>query len=105
MMIKQNKPYKVLLVGDCLANGGAERVHALLSGYFHNSGLEVHNCIFLDWITYEYSGSLLNLGKISPNGFLKIIGPNLEILQKISRLRFVLKYPEFIKLNNKFFLK
>ena len=69
MMIKQNKPYKVLLVGDCLANGGAERVHALLSGYFHNSGLEVHNCIFLDWITYEYSGSLLNLGKISPNGF------------------------------------
>ncbi len=64
-MIKQNKVIKVVLVSDCLANGGAEKVHALLSGYFHKAGLEVHNCIFIDWVTYDHSGSLLNLGKVS----------------------------------------
>jgi glycosyltransferase involved in cell wall biosynthesis len=66
-MIKQNKGYKVALIGDCLANGGAEKVHALLSDYFQHSGLEVHNCIFSDKVVYNYSGSLLNLGAIHSN--------------------------------------
>ncbi|WP_313805364.1 glycosyltransferase [Flavobacterium sp.] len=66
-MIKQDKVIKVALVGDCLANGGAEKVHALLSNYFYKEGLEVHNCIFMDWVTYEYSGSLCNLGTIASN--------------------------------------
>jgi hypothetical protein len=47
-MIKQknqNQKIKIALIGDSLA-GGAEKVHALLSIYFKNSGLEVQNCIF-----------------------------------------------------------
>lgn len=66
-MISQNNKYKIALIGDCLANGGAEKVHALLSVYFHKMGLEVHNCIFVDWIEYEHSGSILNLATIYPN--------------------------------------
>lgn len=65
IMTNQDKKFKIALIGDCLANGGAEKVHALLSVYFEKMGLEVHNCILVDWITYEYSGSLLNLGTIA----------------------------------------
>jgi len=65
-MINRNQTYKIALIGDCLAGGGAEKVHALLSTYFQKAGLEVHNCIFVDWISYDYSGSLLNLGIINP---------------------------------------
>ncbi|WP_445454188.1 glycosyltransferase [Flavobacterium sp. 25HG05S-40] len=64
-MTNQDKKFKIALIGDCLANGGAEKVHALLSVYFQKAGLEVHNCILVDWITYEYSGSILNLGTIA----------------------------------------
>ncbi|WP_293895296.1 glycosyltransferase [Flavobacterium sp.] len=63
-MTKPDIKFKIALIGDCLANGGAEKVHSLLSLYFQKAGLEVHNCVFADWIQYEYSGSLLNLGKI-----------------------------------------
>ena len=63
-MTKPDRKYKIALIGDCLANGGAEKVHSLLSLYFQKAGLEVHNCVFADWIQYEYSGSLLNLGKV-----------------------------------------
>lgn len=66
-MFNQNKKYKIGLVGDSLSKGGAEKVHALLSIYFNNIGYEVHNCILIDAVTYEYSGSVQNLGKIKPN--------------------------------------
>ncbi len=88
-MINRNPTYKIALIGDCLAGGGAEKVHALLSQYFQKAGLEVHNCIFVDWISYEYSGSLLNLGIINPeSNFIK---------RKISRF---LELKTFIKENN-----
>lgn len=66
-MINQNRKYKIALIGDCLANGGAEKVHAMLSVYFHKAGLDVYNCVFVDWIQYEYAGYILNLGKIHPD--------------------------------------
>lgn len=66
-MSDQNKKHKIGLVGDSLSKGGAEKVHALLSIYFENQGLNVHNCILIDLVTYEYSGSVLNLGKIKTN--------------------------------------
>jgi glycosyltransferase involved in cell wall biosynthesis len=66
LMIKSDPTYKVALVGDCLAGGGAEKVHALLSHYFQAHGCEVHNVIFVDWVAYDYAGSLMNLGKINP---------------------------------------
>lgn len=66
-MFNQNKKYKIALIGDSLSKGGAEKVHAILSNYFEKKGFEVHNCILIDAVTYEYSGSLLNLGKIKAN--------------------------------------
>ena len=88
-MINQNRKYKIALVGDCLANGGAEKVHALLSGYFQKAGLDVSNCVFVDWIQYEYSGSILNLGKINSDAN--------PIKRKVTRF-FILR--KFIKENN-----
>lgn len=66
-MSEQQKKYKIALIGDCLSLGGAEKVLAILSNYFAKNDLAVHNCIFVDQVTYDYSGSLLNLGKIKPN--------------------------------------
>lgn len=88
-MINQNRTYKIALVGDSLADGGAEKVHALLSVYFENAGLEVHNCIYTDRVTYPYSGSLCNIGTIAPNSFF--------LLRKIKRF---VAFKNFIKSNH-----
>jgi glycosyltransferase involved in cell wall biosynthesis len=52
------KQKKIALIGDTLGNSGVEKVHALLSIFFHNAGLEVYNIILWDLVTYEYAGSL-----------------------------------------------
>jgi N-acetylgalactosamine-N,N'-diacetylbacillosaminyl-diphospho-undecaprenol 4-alpha-N-acetylgalactosaminyltransferase len=88
-VISKNKTYKIALIGDCLSYGGAEKVHALLSLYFEKQGFEVQNCIFRDLISYQFAGSVLNLGKISPNSN--------TIIRKWNRF-FALK--EFIHSNN-----
>lgn len=59
-----NDPKKICLIGESLANGGAEKAMALLSQFLSSKGIEVHNVIVLDQITYGYSGELLNLGKM-----------------------------------------
>lgn len=64
----QQRPYKICLVGDLLAGGGAERVHALLSIFFQNNGLEVYNVIVQDCVEYAFAGQLLNLGLLKDNG-------------------------------------
>lgn len=92
-MIKPNQEYKIALIGDSLSGGGAEKVHALLSLYFKNKGLEVHNCIFGDWVSYEYSGTLLNLGKINPQSFF--------VIRKIKRF---MALKRFVKENNFHFI-
>lgn len=66
-MTKQYHGKKVALIGDCLSGGGAEKVLSLLSFYFENQGLEVHYCIFRNSISYDFAGTLLNLGEINPN--------------------------------------
>lgn len=53
-----NSKFKVALIGDTLGNSGVEKVHALLSIYFEKAGLEVHNIILWNLVSYEYSGSL-----------------------------------------------
>jgi glycosyltransferase involved in cell wall biosynthesis len=55
---------KICLVGDALSGGGAERAHAFLSVYFATQGIEVHNVVVQDMVTYPHSGALLNLGKL-----------------------------------------
>ncbi|HKO78485.1 MAG TPA: glycosyltransferase [Flavobacterium sp.] len=88
-MINPSRKYKIALIGDSLTNGGAEKVHSLLSVYFENAGMEVLNCIFCDLVTYKYSGSLLNLGEVNPHSFF--------ITRKLKRF-FVFR--KFIKNND-----
>lgn len=66
-MLSKNNKFKIALIGDSLSKGGAEKIHAILSVYFEEQGFDVHNCILIDAVTYKYSGSLLNLGKIKAN--------------------------------------
>ena len=66
----QPRQTKICLVGDALSGGGAERVHALLSSYFAGKGIEVHNIIVQDLVSYPFSGQLLNMGKHKRAGLL-----------------------------------
>nr|WP_314896476.1 glycosyltransferase [uncultured Flavobacterium sp.] len=63
-MILPNKKIKIALVGYRLSRGGAEKVMAVLSQFFEKQGVEVHNIIVLDEVSYSYSGKLVNLGKM-----------------------------------------
>ncbi len=83
-MLNQNNKIKIALIGDCLSKGGAEKVHAILSIYLEKQGFDVHNCIFIDAISYEFSGSLLNLGTIKGN--------SPSIIRKIYRFRALQKW-------------
>ena len=62
-MIKQPHS-KIALVGDMLGEGGAEKVQARLSFYFEQQGVEVHHIIVRDIVTYQYAGTLFNMGKL-----------------------------------------
>ncbi len=55
---------KIALVGFHLHIGGGARVMSIISNYLHEQNLEVHNIIVQDELGYDYSGALLNLGKI-----------------------------------------
>lgn len=70
--MQQIPQIKICLVGDMLSGGGAEKAHAALSRFFSEKGIEVHNVIVQDFVTYSYAGKLLNLGKEkdSVNGFV-----------------------------------
>ena len=70
-MIISDKKIKIALVGYRLGIGGAEKVLANLSVFFEENGIEVHNIIVLNVVSYEFKGKLLNLGllKSEKNGF------------------------------------
>ena len=63
-MIIPNKKTKIALIGYRLGIGGAERVMANLSVFFEKQGIEVHNIIVTDEVSYNFSGKLINLGKL-----------------------------------------
>ncbi len=63
-MILPNKKTKIALIGYRLGIGGAERVMANLSVFFEKKGIEVHNIIVIDEVSYPFSGKLINLGKL-----------------------------------------
>lgn len=48
---------RILLIGDSLANGGAERVQAHLSLYFETQGWEVFHFLMHNEITYTFGGN------------------------------------------------
>lgn len=55
---------KVALVGFRLSGGGADRVMANLSNYFHEKGLNIHIIIFHNELGYDHSGTVFNLGNL-----------------------------------------
>lgn len=61
------KNFRLCLVSDQLATGGAERCAALLSNYFEGQGCEINHIIVVDKIEYAFSGKVLNLGKLKNN--------------------------------------
>ncbi|MBD3582675.1 glycosyltransferase [Flavobacterium selenitireducens] len=76
-------PLKICLVGNSLSFGGADKIHAVLSNYLSDQGFDVHNIIFIDAVTYEFSGKLLNLGKTYKTG---------GIVEVLKRFRMILSY-------------
>ena len=83
-MIIPNKKTKIALIGYRLGIGGAERVMANLSVFFEKQGIEVHNIIVIDEVSYHFSGKLINLGKLKnkSNG----------VINKLSRYLFLKNY-------------
>ncbi|MGZ9734038.1 glycosyltransferase [Flavobacterium sp. GNP002] len=79
-----NKKIKIALIGYRLSHGGAEKVMALLSQFFEKKGIEIHNIIVLDEVSYSYSGKLVNLGKMKN-------GTN-GLFNKWNRLVFLKRY-------------
>lgn len=69
----QPSSLKICLIGTSLANGGSNKNHALLSKLFSINGNVVWNVIVLDEVTFDYSGELLNLGKIKSKGIFNKI--------------------------------
>ena len=59
--MSQPKKYKIALIGFRLGIGGAEKVMADLSIFFEKKGIEIHNIILIDEVSYDYSGKLIVL--------------------------------------------
>src|SRR5690554_578978 len=57
------KPLKIAVVAISLSKGGAERSTAILTHMLHRLGMDVHLITVTDAISYEFSGTLFNLGK------------------------------------------
>lgn len=83
------RPPKICLVGNSLSFGGADKIHAVLSNYFASEGSEVHNIIFIDAVTYDFSGELLNLGAERKNGGI------FDLLRRFNRISDYLKKHDF----------
>ena len=83
-MIIPNKKYKIALIGYRLSGGGAERVMARLSVFFESKGIEIHNIIVVDAVSYPYAGKLINLGKMKSK--------NNGLFDKLKRFLFLKKY-------------
>lgn len=75
---------KICLIGNNLSNGGADKIHAILSNFFFSKNIDVHNVIITDEISYDFSGKLLNLGKLKDNGN--------GLLNNLKRFRVLKKY-------------
>ncbi|WP_348824133.1 glycosyltransferase [Flavobacterium aestuarii] len=88
-MILQKKKYKIALIGYRFTEGGGEKVMANLSIFFDKAGIEVHNIIVLDGVTYSYAGKLVNMGLMK--------NKSNDFNNKLKRLFFIRRY---LKTNN-----
>jgi glycosyltransferase involved in cell wall biosynthesis len=71
-MTLPNKKYKIALIGYRLSAGGSDKVMATLSIFLEKNGIEVHNIIVIDEVSFPYAGKLVNLGllKNENNGLI-----------------------------------
>jgi len=83
-MIIPNKKIKIALIGYRLGIGGAEKVMANLSVFFEKQGIEVHNIIVLDVVSYTFSGELVNLGTLK--------NKSNSVFNKLHRFLFLKRY-------------
>lgn len=88
-MILPKKKYKIALIGYRFTEGGGEKVMANLSIFFDKVGIEVHNIIVLDGVTYSYAGKLVNMGLMK--------NESNDFSNKLKRLLFIRRY---LKTNN-----
>ncbi|MCW4468407.1 glycosyltransferase [Flavobacterium sp. MFBS3-15] len=86
--MQQTNEIKICLIGDMLSDGGAERVTADLSNYFHSQGIEVHIVIIQNKITYPYSGELLNLGLDLESGLFNKVKRFIKLRKYFRKHRF-----------------
>ncbi|EDP94225.1 glycosyltransferase family 4 protein [Kordia algicida OT-1] len=59
----QNSKKKICIIVDCLSGGGAEKQAANFSKSLHKYGFEVSIISLKNQITYDYEGTLYNLGE------------------------------------------
>ncbi|QHI36349.1 GalNAc-alpha-(1-_4)-GalNAc-alpha-(1-_3)-diNAcBac-PP-undecaprenol alpha-1,4-N-acetyl-D-galactosaminyltransferase [Kordia antarctica] len=59
----QNSKKKICIIVDCLSGGGAEKQAANFSKSLYKEGFEVSIISLKDQITYDYKGTLYNLGE------------------------------------------
>lgn len=74
---------RICLVGNSLSHGGADKIQAEMSLMFHDMGYEVAHVIFIDAVTYDHAGEVLNLGKVRQSG---------SILDRWKRFRLLKKF-------------
>ena len=79
MSVTPNKSFRICIVSEQLAGGGAERCSALLSQFFQSNNCVVHHVIIIDRIEYQFAGEVLNLGKLKKGGF--------NLFDRINRLK------------------
>ena len=84
MNVSENKQFRICIVSEQLAVGGAERCSAILSQFFQANNCAVHHVIVIDKIEYEFSGEILNLGKLK--------NENNNVTDRISRFKVLYQF-------------
>lgn len=84
MSVTAKKSFRICIVSEQLAGGGAERGSAILSQFFVANNCCVHHVIVIDRIEYEFAGEILNLGKFKKGGF--------NVFDRIRRLQILYRF-------------
>lgn len=85
----KSKNKKICIVVHSLSSGGAEKSSALLSQMLYQLGHEIHIVSIINNITYDYKGTLFNLGALKEK--------NDTFFGKINRL---IRFKQFLKKHN-----
>lgn len=79
MSVTAKKNFRICIVSEQLAGGGAERCSAILSQFFVANNCSVHHVLVIDRVEYVFSGEILNLGRLKNGRF--------NVFDRINRLK------------------